>query len=116
MSSPAHSTSSDEDSSHLAELKAKYKAKIQEAAEKKERKERERCEHKERERKEREAREAQELAEMTCRLWEAYSAAVSVRYKERYLKACAQRSSCRRSIAQSFGAQLGCDCDKESMA
>ena len=75
MSSPAHSTSSDEDSSHLAELKAKYKAKIQEAAEKKERKERERCEHKEWERKEREAREAQELAEMTCRLWEAYSAA-----------------------------------------
>ena len=42
--------------------------------------------------------------------------AVSVRYKERYLKACAQRSSCRWSITQSFGAQLGCDCDKESMA
>ena len=41
---------------------------------------------------------------------------LSVRYKERYLKACAQLSSCRWSITQSFGAQLGCDCDKESMA
>ena len=40
MSSPAYSTSSDEDSSHLAELKAKYEAKMQEAAEKKERRER----------------------------------------------------------------------------
>ena len=75
MSSPAHSTSSDEDSSHLAELKAKYKAKIQEAAEKKERKERERHEHKEWERKEREAWEAQELVETTRRLREAYSGA-----------------------------------------
>ena len=78
MSSPAHSTSSDEDSSHLAELKAKYEAKMQEAAEKKEQEEHEqheRRERKERERKEHEAREAQELAEMTRRLWEAYSAA-----------------------------------------
>ena len=41
---------------------------------------------------------------------------LSVHYKERYLKACTQQSSCRRSVTQSFGAQLGCDCDKESMA
>ena len=40
---------------------------------------------------------------------------VSVRYKERYLKACAQRSLCRRYVTQSFEAQLLCNCDERSM-
>ena len=41
--------------------------------------------------------------------------AISVHYKERYLKACAQRSLCRRYVTQSFEAQLLCNCDKRSM-
>ena len=40
---------------------------------------------------------------------------LSVRYKERYLKACAQRSLCRRYVTQSFEAQLLCNCDERSM-
>ena len=41
--------------------------------------------------------------------------ALSVRYKERYLKACAQRSLCRRYIAQLFEAQLLCNWDNRSI-
>ena len=40
---------------------------------------------------------------------------VSVRYEERYLKACAQQSLCRWYIAQSFEAQLMSNCDRESI-
>ena len=46
---------------------------------------------------------------------ESTAQAVSVRYKERYLKACAQRSLCRRYVTQSFEAQLLCNCDERSM-
>ena len=40
---------------------------------------------------------------------------VSVRYKERYLKACAQQSLCRRYVTQLFEAQLLCNCDERLM-
>ena len=40
---------------------------------------------------------------------------VSVCYKERYLKACAQQSLCRWYIAQSFKVQLLCNCDNRSI-
>ena len=43
--------------------------------------------------------------------WES----VSVCYKERYLKACAQWSLCRKYVTQSFEAQLLCNCDERSM-
>ena len=62
-------------------------------------------------------RMAKELSEDDRKiLTQRLEVTLSVCYKERYLKACTQRSSCRWSIMQSFGAQLGCDCDKESMA